>query len=405
MSNFLLSLVFLLLPLGLSAQLIEGDDCSNPIDLSSISSPYIGSTINAADDYSENDLSGSDLMFYYDLEPGTSICVEGTDSNFSLVLAMYVGGDCPGGTMIDYGYYFNNRMCYTNNAGSIERVWIIVDSYGGPGGEFQLNWRLDEHPAPLFDDSNIDVGDDFAILRWGSLPGVDGWQVKYGRTGFDVDTEGELVTTEDVFIDIEDLEPNTSYDLYLRTICEVGRESEWSDPITIKTHILGDYCNDAVDISTLTSPVIESTANAFANGYYNDLYGYINLNPGESIEIQIVQADSSSAFCDVYAGEDCDDGEWLGYFDYREGVPFEWKNNSEVPVKLWFVFSVGHRDGGAFEFNWTLNPCMDPAILGLDPIGGGKALLSFIENGDASLWEVAYGRKGFVPGKLWSCRF
>jgi len=42
-------------------------------------------------------LSGSDLMFYYDLEPGTSICVEGTDSNFSLVLAMYVGGDCPGG--------------------------------------------------------------------------------------------------------------------------------------------------------------------------------------------------------------------------------------------------------------------------------------------------------------------
>lgn len=307
--------------------------------------------------------------------------------------------------MIDYGDYFNNRMCYTNNAGSIERVWIIVDSYGGPGGEFQLNWRLDEHPAPLFDDSNIDVGDDFAILRWGSLPGVDGWQVKYGRTGFDVDTEGELVTTEDVFIDIEDLEPNTSYDLYLRTICEVGRESEWSDPITIKTHILGDYCNDAVDISTLTSPVIESTANAFANGYYNDLYGYINLNPGESIEIQIVQADSSSAFCDVYAGEDCDYGEWLGYFDCREGVPFEWKNNSEVPVKLWFVFSVGHRDGGAFEFNWTLNPCMDPAILGLDPIGGGKALLSFIENGDASLWEVAYGRKGFVPGKLWSCRF
>jgi hypothetical protein len=51
MRNYLLSLVFLLLPLGLSAQLIEGDDCSNPIDLSSISSPYIGSTINAADDY------------------------------------------------------------------------------------------------------------------------------------------------------------------------------------------------------------------------------------------------------------------------------------------------------------------------------------------------------------------
>lgn len=181
MSNFLLSLVFLLLPLGLSAQLIEGDDCSNPIDLSSISSPYIGSTKDATNDFTEYSMSGSDLMFYYDLEPGTSICVEGTDSNFSLVLAMYVGGDCPGGTMIDYGHYSNNRMCYTNNAGSTERVWIIVDSYGGPGGEFQLNWRLDEHPAPLFDDSNIDVGDDFAILRWGSLPGVDGWEVRYAN--------------------------------------------------------------------------------------------------------------------------------------------------------------------------------------------------------------------------------
>ncbi|URW79118.1 hypothetical protein [Xiashengella succiniciproducens] len=88
---------FFYYPLGLSAQLIEGDDCSNPIDLSSISSPYIGSTINAADDYTEYGMSGSDLMFFYDLEPGTGLCVEGTDSNISLVLAMYVGGDCPGG--------------------------------------------------------------------------------------------------------------------------------------------------------------------------------------------------------------------------------------------------------------------------------------------------------------------
>lgn len=86
MRNYLLSLVFLLLPLGLSAQLIEGDDCSNPIDLSSISSPYIGSTKDATNDFTEYSMSGSDLMFYYDLEPGTSICVEGTDSNFSLVL-------------------------------------------------------------------------------------------------------------------------------------------------------------------------------------------------------------------------------------------------------------------------------------------------------------------------------
>ena len=233
MSNFLLSLVFLLLPLGLSAQLIEGDDCSNPIDLSSISSPYIGSTINAADDYSENDLSGSDLMFYYDLEPGTSICVEGTDSNFSLVLAMYVGGDCPGGTMIDYGHYSNNRMCYTNNAGSTERVWIIVDSYGGPGGEFQLNWRLDEHPAPLFDISDIEEGDDFAILRWGSLPGVDGWQVRYANDDAKAPQWKVLKTTTNEVM-LTEVERGTYYMVMVRALYNDGIAGTWTEKVNFE---------------------------------------------------------------------------------------------------------------------------------------------------------------------------
>lgn len=231
---------------------------------------------------------------------------------------------------------------------------MLYKEFGfGSGYLHVFDLRVEEAVSGCIPPSGVQVnaGSNFLSLFWVNANNYDGWHLKYGRTGFDVDTEGELVTTEDVFIDIEDLEPNTSYDLYLRTICEVGSESEWSDPITIRTHILGDYCNDAVDISTLTSPVIESTANAFANGYYNDLYGYINLNPGESIEMQIVQADSSSAFCDVYAGEDCD-GQMFSCGNNPESSPVAWYNNSDEPQVVSYVLGDIGGEGDDFTLNW-----------------------------------------------------
>lgn len=84
------------------------------------------------------------------------------------------------------------------------------------------------------------VTDSSAEVTW--LPGMDpgetdGWEVVYGEEGFDPDTEGESITTQDPLTTLENLDPDTTYDVYVRTICDEGNEvySEWDGSVTFTT--------------------------------------------------------------------------------------------------------------------------------------------------------------------------
>ena len=73
-----------------------------------------------------------------------------------------------------------------------------------------------------------------ATVNWGAAEDVTEWQIVYGPTGFSIDAY------EPISIDVNpytltDLNPNTTYDVYLRTICSNGEISVYSPVTTFTT--------------------------------------------------------------------------------------------------------------------------------------------------------------------------
>lgn len=79
------------------------------------------------------------------------------------------------------------------------------------------------------------VGDTYAFLTWDAGEG-NAWEVMYGNAGFDPETQGQSVIINgnpEVFI--EDLNYESSYEVYVRTLCVTG-ESSWTGPESMITY-------------------------------------------------------------------------------------------------------------------------------------------------------------------------
>ena len=79
---------------------------------------------------------------------------------------------------------------------------------------------------------NIDfftVSDTNVILDWENYGNGTSFEVEYGPQGFLIGS-GSLATTNENTITINDLNPESTYDFYVRTICNGNDTSEWIGP-------------------------------------------------------------------------------------------------------------------------------------------------------------------------------
>src|SRR5699024_10706643 len=79
-----------------------------------------------------------------------------------------------------------------------------------------------------------DITDTTAEISWTAGADEDQWEVLYGETGFDTDSEGESVLVEATSYTIEELDPETEYDVYVRSVCGENY-SDWTGPETFTT--------------------------------------------------------------------------------------------------------------------------------------------------------------------------
>ena len=75
-----------------------------------------------------------------------------------------------------------------------------------------------------------------AFLSWQENGGATRWNLKYGASGFDVETGGTLVSgIDNLFFLLEGLSASTSYDFYVQADCLGGETSGWSAVHTFAT--------------------------------------------------------------------------------------------------------------------------------------------------------------------------
>ena len=68
----------------------------------------------------------------------------------------------------------------------------------------------------------------------------DEWDVLWGEANFDTINEGELITglNETQYL-LENLDPGTVYDFYVRAICTEELNSSWAGPVKFTTWFVG----------------------------------------------------------------------------------------------------------------------------------------------------------------------
>ncbi|MEG2070707.1 MAG: hypothetical protein RR034_04965, partial [Bacteroidales bacterium] len=184
------------------------------------------------------------------------------------------------------------------------------------------------------------------------------WEVAYGRKGFDLNSDTaviETVTTNTYLI--ENLETNTKYDIYLRTICD-GTPTRWAKKLTVLTS-QQDYesvpytCNFEDPTQNAGWQFVRNTSATAVNNWAIDTavhFGdeaqghalYISKDNGVTNEYNMAAVSNVWAYRDIYFTEGV---EYLLTFKWKAkgessydclkvyiGIPDTAANSSTVPV-------------------------------------------------------------------------
>jgi hypothetical protein len=144
----------------------DGNNCTNAINLSLITSPFNGSTTPASNSFSFCGMGWSkDLIFYYDIAVGDGIKIWMPWNDFDSRHTLRWGGACPGNTEIDcIDDPDEYPITWSNNTSETQRVWFIIAGYGEDHGNFTLEWiyfNCDPYEVPFSE--NFDLTPDMPV--------------------------------------------------------------------------------------------------------------------------------------------------------------------------------------------------------------------------------------------------
>ncbi|WP_304156037.1 fibronectin type III domain-containing protein, partial [Mesonia mobilis] len=129
---------------------------------------------------------------------------------------------------------------------------------------------VDEAPSCLSPTnlSAANITDTSADISWTAGNTETEWEVLYGISGFDTETEGTSVTVDNGVpsLNLDDLETAALYDIYVRAICSDDDASLWSFAI-FSTRPENDDCDNAIELQLnegLECTVVNSATNVGA---------------------------------------------------------------------------------------------------------------------------------------------
>ncbi|MFP9117769.1 hypothetical protein ACLI08_08280, partial [Flavobacterium sp. RNTU_13] len=365
-----------------------GDTCDTAINLATLTSPY-SSTITGA--YNNNfpidcTLDGPDLVYYIDVLHGQTLVIGLTArGGFDAHNYMAYGNSCPGTTIIScYDDPDIHTTTWTNSTGSTQRVYWIQEAFSATSaGDFTLTWSLTGGCAPPTNPRTLSMTYTSANLYWTAPEVSTPTGYEYAVTTSSTPPASGTPTTATTINNYNGLVAFENYYLHVRTNCN-GSYSSWVTSPVFMGATYGDFCSNAIDLSTLTSPHTNTTANTSANtptvvcdGNVNnskDLYYYIYVPNGATLNIgqtsndydsQVsVQYTSDAMFCPGYNSIAC--------FDNPDIQTITWTNTTgSTQIVYWVQGGRISTEMGNFTLAWTLTggttACNPPATVTATP--------------------------------------
>ena len=180
-------------------------------------------------------------------------------------------------------------------------------------------------PAPT-DIVFSDVTSTSAEVDWTAGSDETEWELLYGETGFDPETEGMTVNDNDGTLGVEltDLTPQMQYDVYVKAVCGVDDESTWVGPYTFGDYnaleVTGGFNEDVIangvgEASTTTTNLVDNDSYAYLSvdyqsspsedpaGFGLPLDGNLSEGPIDGLNFQMADYSSNNALRMDTAGE------------------------------------------------------------------------------------------------------
>ncbi|WP_150546032.1 fibronectin type III domain-containing protein, partial [Mesonia oceanica] len=213
-----------------------------------------------------------------------------------------------------------------------------------------------------------------ASVSWTENGEASSWEVIYGESGFDPATEGESVfVANNPELNLTNLSPNTAYDFYVEALCSEG-QTELSESENFTTLELP--CNPPSNLSVTNITENSASVSWMENGNatsWEVIYGESGFDPATEGESILVENDPQINLTNL-------------------------SPNTTYEFYIEALCSEGQTELSESENFTTLElPCNPPSNLNVTNITENSASVSWMENGNATSWEVIYGESGFDP--------
>ncbi len=217
------------------------------------------------DDYGDGWNGGSMTIFQDGVEVETIELMDGDEGTVEVALCH----DEP------FTLFWNTGGAYTYEVGvSIEDPFgeIIFNKpfdTGSPGTELYagvVNCTAPSCPMPI--DVEVDLTQTTAEVSWTEQGDATQWEIIIlpAGSGEPEGDEEEIVLTEDNPYTFEDLDSATSYEVYVRAICDTDDMSNWRGPTSFVTSISNDECDEATEVPVNTDFTCTLTASGTFQG-------------------------------------------------------------------------------------------------------------------------------------------
>lgn len=214
------------------------DTCAGALDLAAETSPLTASINGAVSNTDETSClrpEGRDL-FYQILVPDTfDFSFQQTSNTFDSVHRVAYGATCPGDIeLFCADFPENNLLEWTNDTGADQTVYIVIEGFATTTfGDFTIAWSVTPPPT-CFDPSDVAISNITGVNA--DVTFTDNNPTAANNYDYELVnlTLGETVSgvangnaTTNPFT-VTGLVENNEYEIYVKAVCGVGDESEFS---------------------------------------------------------------------------------------------------------------------------------------------------------------------------------